>query len=638
MPFAVFRRHQRKLLAIFAILAMFGFVLADSVPRLLSGGDMAGGSNPTVVTLYGRPVRQSDLAELAAERTRANRFMAELFIAMTGFPPGRLPFGDTTTRSLVDAWILQHEADALKMPKTPDLAREWLKQRTQDRMSRDLFEGTLRRLGGEVTGQQILLDIANQIRLATARQLLGSPVVTPLDIFEAYRDQTEKVSARLASFPVEKYVASVPEPTADQVQAYYEKYKSVLPDPTRETPGFEIPRQIRVEILSLDGAALARQLRAKLTESELLTYYENRKAEFKVFSEFPADIFAGDPQATLTPPLVQPFNQVRDPLADAFAEEKAHQEIVNTLTQIRESDLIPFVDNYLTAVEKNVEAEKQGTPPSPLPKPDKLDALARRHGLNQEITPLLTRAESQKYGSIATARIGLTRGGEGRTFTSEFFDPKTALFEPIELMNERGVAFLARKIEDHPARVPPLDEIRAHVVRAWKLDQARPLAKKAAEEFAAQVRQKGGRIAEETVDGRPVIATNSVSRLQSSFPMTGMLFEPTTTIPSEIPQVGTPGDEFRDAYFGLRSGDVAVASNQPKTIYYVMTLNQRQPASFATLYAPNGDYIRYQRETFFQALAQREDEWMGYLRRKAGLDPNWVPQDERNRESDSQRG
>ncbi len=33
MPFAVFRRHQRKLLAIFAILAMFGFVLADSRSR-----------------------------------------------------------------------------------------------------------------------------------------------------------------------------------------------------------------------------------------------------------------------------------------------------------------------------------------------------------------------------------------------------------------------------------------------------------------------------------------------------------------------------------------------------------------------------------------------------------------------------
>ena len=36
MPFEVFRRHQRKLLAIFAILAMFGFVVSDSLPKLLN--------------------------------------------------------------------------------------------------------------------------------------------------------------------------------------------------------------------------------------------------------------------------------------------------------------------------------------------------------------------------------------------------------------------------------------------------------------------------------------------------------------------------------------------------------------------------------------------------------------------------
>ena len=33
MPFEVFRRHQKKLLAVFAILAMFGFVVSDSLPQ-----------------------------------------------------------------------------------------------------------------------------------------------------------------------------------------------------------------------------------------------------------------------------------------------------------------------------------------------------------------------------------------------------------------------------------------------------------------------------------------------------------------------------------------------------------------------------------------------------------------------------
>src|SRR3954452_13187038 len=99
MPFAVFRRHQRKLLAIFAILAMFGFVLADSLPRLLSGNPGGSNGNPVIVKLYGRSIYRSDLNEMAAERSLANRFMA----ALSGFngPP---VFGDvSSTRALVDA-------------------------------------------------------------------------------------------------------------------------------------------------------------------------------------------------------------------------------------------------------------------------------------------------------------------------------------------------------------------------------------------------------------------------------------------------------------------------------------------------------------------------------------------------------
>ncbi len=80
-------------------------------------------------------------------------------------------------------------------------------------------------------------------------------------------------------------------------RTYYDKYKDLLPDPARDTPGFKVPRQIRVEILSIDGNALVRGIKDKLTESELRSYYENRKSEFKQPSEFPDEIFAGRPRA-----------------------------------------------------------------------------------------------------------------------------------------------------------------------------------------------------------------------------------------------------------------------------------------------------------------------------------------------------
>src|SRR5262245_47974824 len=114
MPFQVFRRHQRKLMAFLAIFAMVAFTLDFSLFRSQFG---AAAQDKVVVDLYGRRVRQSDIAAIQMQRARANRFMSLL--------AGRAdyaPFGGLDTRSAVDALILQHEADRLGMPANKDIA------------------------------------------------------------------------------------------------------------------------------------------------------------------------------------------------------------------------------------------------------------------------------------------------------------------------------------------------------------------------------------------------------------------------------------------------------------------------------------------------------------------------------------
>src|SRR5437879_6343674 len=106
MPFAVFRRHQRQLLAVFAILALVGFVLSDTLPAILRGGAANQRNDVVVAELYGKPVRRSDLAELSQERSFANAFMASLMQRMYGFAQPDF-FGKTNTPMLVDAFILQ---------------------------------------------------------------------------------------------------------------------------------------------------------------------------------------------------------------------------------------------------------------------------------------------------------------------------------------------------------------------------------------------------------------------------------------------------------------------------------------------------------------------------------------------------
>ena len=413
------------------------------------GNSSGRNADPVVATLWGRKYRQSDINEMKIQRGNANMFMAQL-VSFDRF------FGDLSTRSIVDAIVLEHEADALKMPRNKEVAQEWLRKLTDGKMTGEIFDSILARFNNRISGEQILDELANQIRIMNVQGLLGRPVVTPLDVYRAYRDQNERVSARAAEFRVDEYVNKVKDPSDSEVRAYYDKYKDKLPDPALDAPGFKVPRQVRVEILSIDSAALARSIQQKLTDSELRSYYENRKSDFEVFSEFPRDVFADDPKATLTPPLVRPFAEIRPSLAISLAEEKAQAEISDRFNKLKEDVLFPFYDKYHTAKDEIEEAKKQGeATKTELPRMTDLKGVAEKEHLEYDMTPLLTREQAESYGQIHDAEYGTTRFSGGRKFAAELFDPKANLFDSVELTSPDGRRFLVRKVEDDAPRVPP---------------------------------------------------------------------------------------------------------------------------------------------------------------------------------------
>ena len=625
MPFEVFRRNQRMLIAVFGLLAMISFVLSDSLPRLLNAGN--GGGDRQVAKLYGKAVYRSDLNEMARQRSRANQFLNRLM----PYTPDQ--FGSLKERELVDALILEHEADRLGMTATPEVGREWLETITQGRMNATLFQALYSGFSNEITQEQLLSDLANQVRIRKVRGLLGYPMVTPYDVYESYRDQTERVADKLVEIPVDNFLTKVGEPSADDVKTLYDKYKDVLPDPTRETPGFKVPRQVQVEYLSLDGNAKARSYRDKLTDAELRTYYENHKTEFKVPSELPDDLFADDPD--LTPPVLQSFDEVKGFLAPQLADEKAQAEINAVFDRIRDEVLIPYADEYLSALDEQEDAEKQGAKADvEFPAPLDLKALAQKEGVNYEISPLLSREQADRYGRIASAEVGTTRMSGGRKFADELLDPKLSLYEPVELTELMGTRYLARKVKDEAPRIPPLDEVKSEVILAWKLAKARPLAEEAAKALAAKIaKEQGGKITEDKVEGYRVLSTPPITRTQMGG-MSANPFEPPPQVETTIPEVPLAGDDLRDAYFGVKPGETEVAANLPKTVYYVIALDRREPANFTQLYAPNGEEFRFKMLTTEQAGRRQDENWMAWLRKQAGLPADWVPSDEVKKDGD----
>ncbi len=629
MPFAVFRRHQKKLLAVFAIMAMVAFVLSDSLNKSISRNNARSGDR-VVVDLFGKPVRSSELQEFAQMRGVANRF---IMIASGG--ADQVPFGGYTTRELVDGLILKHEADRLGIPEGSDFAREWLKRQSRGQMTRQLFESILRDLGGEVTGEQTLTCLASQIRLVQARVMLGQPLITPLDVFDSYRDQNERSSFKMVSFPATNYLDKVGEPSESDIETLYTSYKGTLPDPNRDTPGFKIPREIKVEVVSIDGAAVAKGIREKLTETELKTYYESRKDQFTRPNEFPPDIFKDDEKGLLTPPQYLPFAEVKDALAEALSRERAGEQISDKLEKFRADVIDKFSDEYHDAVSDNADAKKNGEKETAtVPTASSLADAAKAAGLNHEITPLLSYDLAKNYGRLGTASVGLNPETPGELkFADAIFAPKSPLFDGMDFSEPSGFRYVVRKLEDLEPHIAPLPEVKPQVIAAWKLARARELAEKAAKELAEATKKDGGKFKEAVVGGRPVVPVDSVSRMVMGMPIPGRGLQFAPPAKSELHEIPKASDELRDAMFSLKTGEVAVGSDLPKSTYYVVTLDKRDPATFSGLYGLTGMPMLYQSDAMRKAFEDDGDHRMAGLRAKAGITPDWVPNDEKERQA-----
>ncbi len=619
MPFAVFRQHQRKLLAVFAIMAMVGFVLSDTLPRWLNSGGVSN-NDLVVADLFNKPVRMSDLALMKQERFRANTFMT--FVSFAGREGNY--FGGTTDAEILDAMILKKEADRLGIPSTADFARRWIEKESLGAMNAALFETILARLDAKISGEELLIQMADQIRIRMASEEIAVPAITPLDVFRNYRDQNERCSFKAVRFLVDEYTGKVGEPGDQDVRALFDKYKDVLPDPNRPTPGFKVPRKVRAEYVSLNVRDIAKKIKDGLTEDKLKSYYEGRKTEFPADPGLPVDLFLGEPK--LTPPRYLPFSEVREGLANALSAEQADDQVVEVFGKIRDEYVDKFSDKYQDAEANISDAKKEGRDTSAmvLPKPDDLADVAKRYNLTHEVTPPLDLVQAEGYGRIAEARSGSGRSSDSKDFADVLFASRTKLYDGFELTDILGDRYLVRKTADEPEHVTTLDEARPEVVHAWKVDRARAVARKAADDYAAKLKAEGGSIKSLTVDGRPVISIESATKMKQGMPIPPQFpgqfqFQRGPATLAEFREIPEAGPALIDAIFALKPGQVAVQSDRPEASYYAIALEKRDPISYSALMGPNGSMAGYWSETQMEVMRKGFAEGLARLRDQAGL-------------------
>ena len=280
--------------------------------------------------------------------------------------------------------------------------------------------------------------------------------------------------------------------------------------------------------------------------------------------------------------------------------EKVTSDIRGRIVRAQIEAILESISKQLSAYRTqriNYDAALQSPETTSKPKPPKrpsFAALAKKYGLEARKTGLISDWQAAELDIGGSAEVPQE---EQRVPFVQFAYESFPSFRPAITRDYVGNYYLFWKIDDSPEKVQEFHEpgVREQVLKAWREEQARELAKKAAERWAAAVRAKKQPLAA-VLAGKPgvgpVYQTEPFSWLTYGGlpawlaqrpPMLSQIKarvkDPVSGLIEEKDAVDMPGQNFMRAVFNLRPGEVGVAMNQPETYVYVVQVTETAPSA-----------------------------------------------------------
>jgi hypothetical protein len=287
----------------------------------------------------------------------------------------------------------------------------------------------------------------------------------------------------------------------------------------------------------------------------------------------PAEKAADEKAAAAKPPEseVEPLEKVRDRIREQLAREKANTRVDAVFTAAA-ADLTRYAEDqalWQARRETGIAA----------PRPPDFDAIAKVQGLEAVHSKLIAADEA-----IADDPIGGTFefvpdpgsrfGIRQQRWVDQIYGSGAMLLRPVTSRDVQGNRYLSWKTEDQPAFTPSFETARDDVERAWRIVEARGLARKKAEQLAAEA-VAGKKPLEALVEGRSDLKATRIGPFTWLAPgSTALRSTPTISQPSGL---FMPGEEFMRAVFSLDPEQTAVAFNEPQTVCYCVRLVSLEP-------------------------------------------------------------
>ena len=258
------------------------------------------------------------------------------------------------------------------------------------------------------------------------------------------------------------------------------------------------------------------------------------------------------------------------------------------------------------------------------------EALAKQYGLTAGRTGLISNWEVKKFD------IGSSVAMEGLSpFTNAAFKPSLTAYKSEIAQDIEGNAYLYWKIDDAAESAPSWDDknVRQEVLHAWKLIQARDLARKRAESMAEEPAKTGttlkGAFSELPPDR--IISPPPFSMLTEGSVPRGS--SPAPPRLSEVEGVPLVGQDFMRTVFSLEINQTGVAMNLPQTVVYVVQLIKYSPPQDVLwqIFLAE-DFSKYS-VVAASELQKDQNAWLESLKTSAGL--KWETKPEQPRRTRS---
>lgn len=338
-PFEAIRKNQKVLLATLGIMAMVSFVVLPPLMDMFSGqnSDRRGDPNePDVAATwkYGNITNANIHNEIRKGQVLANllgsiyarsyanglkSFLPEdqvklylsykpesrednqASIASDYFRRTHFP---QTESSYVDKLILEKLGEELGIKISDEQINQYLEQ-LREKMARypDFGENSkisptvssaemnqilslYQRQEPWLTGEAMYKELGRVLLREEAIQLMtmgvvpSQPLDTPLLRWENYVKLNRKASVLAMPILVETFLDKVPDPTAAELQAFFDERKNRFQVPNSPEYGFRIPPRASFQYFRIDNKQLLAAQKPLATEAEIQAYYEKNKVLF----------------------------------------------------------------------------------------------------------------------------------------------------------------------------------------------------------------------------------------------------------------------------------------------------------------------------------------------------------------------